>query len=502
MVIPVVVAIDGALAEPSDARRRVEDALAVASEAFREACGVSFAVKGYRIWHGPAEPMSIGDLLNTAEDSIPAEGNELVVLMSRALGGHGGTSCSSDVGVARYFGQHIAISDDAALGASDYLSEIMIHEIGHILGLWHFADEQSPMRTHYSGNPVIVIDSVMAKAASILLSPDRANDASLESMYSETKAPGCEYPSITYWRDESLDAMRSGRLDEARRAVAALVGIARRFEVDATLEVALLERATLGEPPRTTSMRIAPDEQPTSAAAAVTIRRATQLVFPSSQNASGARESLLDEEQWDAATLGEKIAACETVVRACDDLEFEGTRHIGVRDVGVFRQRATGIELSLVPPKSNRATGGNNEAGQSGACLVGCTEVEWAQWLKSRRPVPERAAARADLARFVNWVSGAEALEFAAHVGLDLPDGAELREWEARSIESWGVTGVGDQLWEWCHGSSSATGRPFDDLAVWCGDRPRTDHVSKVVPMQARVIGKRIGLRLVRRLRT
>jgi len=133
----------------------------------------------------------------------------------------------ADWGVARPYGSHAMLFIEPGDAEWGHVNELLLHEIGHVLGAWHSAVPSSVMRARVWAGSMTTFDPVSAEVVGIgLASARRSKRPSSAEAFdrlsricagSPPVADGAAAPVIELLRWRAWDARRHGRTNVARR---------------------------------------------------------------------------------------------------------------------------------------------------------------------------------------------------------------------------------------------------------------------------------------------
>lgn len=156
--ITVTVAVDEEFARSKDWRTTVRDDIQFANERFAS-FGVRFVLQdvGELRTLGPAS--TIQELYNGVNQMESVKHTDIAVVMSGRELPESSVGHAPDIGLAELFGSVVLVRCAPESAQSRYRRGTLLHELGHLFGAWHTADEHSIMRSHAESNEALNFDS-------------------------------------------------------------------------------------------------------------------------------------------------------------------------------------------------------------------------------------------------------------------------------------------------------------------------------------------------------
>ena len=236
--LSVGVAVDREFQRTPEWKALLETEIASASAVLAREFRMELKIVGWAEWNS-GEAVSSAQQLYDRALTVHSSGEIVLVVSGKSLPwGDDGTP--PPCGVARYF-QKTALVCCADELSQMYLSETILHEIGHLFGAWHSSDDRSVMRRHPVGESASWFDpearAVLSRFRRIdlLVGVDGLTGRDMEFItgeYRKRHIPGEMHPVAHCLARRAMDQLKAGELAGAERAACLALEISRAATTD------------------------------------------------------------------------------------------------------------------------------------------------------------------------------------------------------------------------------------------------------------------------------
>ncbi len=226
--VTVTVAVDEEARVRKGWRTWTDGMIAVLNWIYDDEFDLRFDVRDVVEWDSDDDHTVLGDLLDEVAGEIPAPETDIVIAFTGQLrAGHWNADERYEyTGRAQIFGRACLVGGADARDDEPYYDEILLHEVAHVFGVWHNADDDSVMRPQFRSEEAYWFDSTSSQAIELTrersfgagvegLDPRR--DAQLLKLYLADHAEDTDFTVLSCVRRRAGSATNRRDYDRARQ---------------------------------------------------------------------------------------------------------------------------------------------------------------------------------------------------------------------------------------------------------------------------------------------